>query len=137
MATPVSRQTVRVQAIRLLVLAAFLFPLFVVASNGTGAGGGGGTGAGGGGISNPLQGCEDIRQCVENVVKYALGLAGVLALAGIVYGGFLYMTAGDNQDRIQGGKSAVTYSIIGLIIIGLAYAIVVFIFNALGGGGGP
>lgn len=93
--------------------------------------------AGGDGIANPLEGaCADIKGCVENVVRYALGLAGVLALAAIVYGGFLYITAAGNQERIESGKNAVTYSIIGLVIIGFAYAIVNFVFQALGGGGG-
>lgn len=110
-----------------LALAAFLLPNVLLAQ-----------GTGGGGIANPLKGaCDEIGPCVENVVRYALGLAGILALAGIIYGGFLYMTAGDSQDRIQSGKQAVFYSIFGLIVIGLAYAIVNFIFQALGGGGGP
>lgn len=93
--------------------------------------------AGGDGIANPLEGaCADIKGCLENVVKYVLGLAGVLALAAVVYGGFLYITAAGNQERVESGKNAVTYSIIGLVVIGLAYAIVSFVFQALGGGGG-
>lgn len=86
-------------------------------------------------IQNPI-GCDDIGACILNVVDYVLGLAGVLALAGIVYGGFMYITAAGNQDRIESGKNMVTYAVIGLIVIGLSYAILQFIFNALGGGAG-
>ncbi|TSC71939.1 MAG: Uncharacterized protein G01um101438_825 [Parcubacteria group bacterium Gr01-1014_38] len=71
------------------------------------------------------------------VVNYVLALAGVLALAAIVYGGFLYITAAGNQDRVEAGKNAVTYSVIGLVVIGLSYAILTFIFDALTKGGGP
>lgn len=85
-------------------------------------------------LTNPV-GCDDIGECIGTFIQYALGLAGVLALAGIVYGGFLYLTAAGNQERVESGKNAVTYSIIGLIIIGLAFAIVNFVFQALGGGG--
>lgn len=93
--------------------------------------------AGGDGIVNPLEGaCADIKSCLENVVRYVLGLAGVLALAAIVYGGFLYISAAGNQERVESGKNAVTYSIIGLVIIGFAYAIVSFVFQVLGGGSG-
>lgn len=89
-------------------------------------------------IQDPLQGkCVDLADCIQNVVQYVLGLAGILALAGIVYGGFLYITAAGNQERVESGKNAVFYSIVGLIVIGLAFAIVTFVFNALGGGGGP
>lgn len=87
-------------------------------------------------IKNPI-GCDTIDACILLVVNYVLGLAGVLALASIVYGGFLYITAAGNQDRIEAGKNAVYYSIIGLLVIGLSYAILRFIFSALGGGGGP
>ena len=48
-------------------------------------------------IKNPI-GCDDIGACIIRVVNYVLGLAGVLALAAIVYGGFLYITAAGNQD---------------------------------------
>ena len=81
-------------------------------------------------IKNPI-GCGKIDECILKVVDYVLGLAGVLALAGIVYGGFMYITAAGNQDRVESGKSAVTYSVIGLIVIGLSYAVLQFIFNAL------
>lgn len=88
-------------------------------------------------LTNPVAaGCNDIGECIEKFIEYALGLAGVLALAGIVYGGFVYITAAGNQERVEAGKNAVTYSIIGLVIIGLAFAIVNFVFQALGGGGG-
>ena len=87
-------------------------------------------------ITNPI-GCGTIDACILRVVDYVLALAGVLALAAIVYGGFLYITAAGNQDRIEAGKNAVTYSVIGLIVIGLSYAILRFIFEALGGRGGP
>lgn len=87
-------------------------------------------------LENPATACTDIKQCIEKFIEYALGLAGVLALAGIVYGGFVYITAAGNQERVESGKNAVTYSIIGLVVIGLAFAIVNFVFQALGGGGG-
>lgn len=93
------------------------------------------------GIQNPV-GCRDIPECLGRVIQWVLGLVGVLALAGIVYGGFLYITSGGNQDRIEEGKRAVFYSIVGVVIVGLAYAILAFIFGALSGsapgfGGSP
>ncbi len=83
-------------------------------------------------ITNPI-GCNKIDECVLLVVNYVLGLAGVLALAAIVYGGFLYITAAGNQDRIEQGKHAIFYSIVGLVVIALSYAILTFVFRALSG----
>lgn len=88
-------------------------------------------------ITNPLKGtCDTINQCILTVVDSVLGLAGILALAAIVYGGFLYITAAGNQDRIEAGKHAVFYSIVGLVVIALSYAILTFVFASLGGRGG-
>lgn len=102
-----------------------LLPIVVTAANG------GGTSST---IQNPVA-CNDLRACLEKVVEYVLSLAGVLALAGVIYGGFIYLTSAGSQERIETGKNAVVYSVIGVIVIGLAFAIVQFIFNALGGGG--
>ncbi len=110
----------------LLIAGLVLVPIATLAQN-----------SGGAGITNPIN-CNEIGACLANVIKYVLGIAGILALAGIVWGGFLYITAGGNQDRIESGKNAVFYSVVGLIVIGLAFAIVSFVFQALGGGnGGP
>lgn len=88
-------------------------------------------------LDNPVnKACNELSGCIMALVNYALGLAGVLALAGIVWGGFLYITAAGNQDRVESGKNAIYYSILGLLVIGLSYAILSFIFSALGGGGG-
>lgn len=84
-------------------------------------------------ITNPI-GCDKIDTCILRVVNYVLGLAGVLALAAIVYGGFMYITAAGNQDRIEAGKHAVFYSVVGLVVIALSYAILTFVFTSLGGG---
>lgn len=88
------------------------------------------------GLQNPV-GCNDLAGCIQRFINYVLILAGVLALGGIVYGGFLYIFSAGEESRIQQGKNAVTYSIIGLVVIGLSYAILKFIFQGLGGRAGP
>lgn len=108
----------------LVLSGTLLFPVIASATNGIGTGV----------IENPLAGgCEDIRGCVEKVVDYALGLATTIALAGVVYGGFVYLSSAGSPERIEAGKNAVTYSVVGLIVIGLSYAIVRAVFLALGG----
>lgn len=90
---------------------------------------------GGGGLTNPI-GCDDLGVCIANLVKGVLALVGVVAVAFIVYGGFLYISAGGNETQVQQGKQAVVGAVIGIIVVGLAFAIVEFVFGALKGGGG-
>lgn len=86
-------------------------------------------------IESPI-GDISLEQLIANIIKYALTLTAVIAVGYIVYGGFLYISAGGDSKQIEAGKTAVIGAVVGIIIIGLAYAIVEFVINAMGGGGG-
>jgi hypothetical protein len=88
------------------------------------------------GIKNPLGDTEDLQTVIASIVKGALGLTAVVAVGFIVYGGFLYITAAGDDAQIKKGKEALVGAIIGIIVIGLAYAIVAFVIGAMGAGGG-
>jgi len=57
---------------------------------------------------------------ILNVVKFLLLLAAALALAGIVYGGLMYILSLGDESKASRGKQAILYSVIGLIIAGTA-----------------
>jgi hypothetical protein len=73
----------------------------------------------------------DIRVIIAKIVRIALGLLGIVALVLILYGGFIWMTAGGNQDRIDQAKKILVNAVIGLVIILSAFAIVSFVINKL------
>lgn len=82
----------------------------------------------------------DIRLIIANIIRIALGLLGIILVILIMYAGFLWMTAGGNEEQISKSKAMLKNAVIGLVIILSAYAIVWFIFRMLGvpgGGGGP
>jgi len=87
------------------------------------------------GIQSPIK-AESLEVLIADIVKWALGLTAVLAVAFIVYGGFLYISAAGDESQLKAGKQAIIGAVIGIIVIGLAYAIVQFVVNAMGGGGG-
>lgn len=68
------------------------------------------------------------------VVNYALGLVGVLALFFIVYGGFLYVTAHGDSQQVDKAKEIIIYAVIGIIVIGVAAALVNFVVSGILGG---
>ncbi len=89
----------------------------------------------------------DIRLVVANIIRIALGLLGTVALVIIIYAGYLWMTAGGNDEQIQTAKKLLINAAIGLAIILSAYAIASFVISRLtgattgtgggeGGGGG-
>jgi hypothetical protein len=83
-------------------------------------------------ISQPLGlPATDIRLVVANIIRIALGLLGIIALVLIVYAGYLWMTAGGNEEQIADAKKFLINTAIGLAIILSAYAIVSFIISKL------
>ncbi len=78
----------------------------------------------------------DIRQIIATIIKVALGLLGIILLGLVLYGGYLYMTAGGNDEQVAQAKTILRNAVIGLIIILSAYAIVTFVLRAIGVGQG-
>jgi hypothetical protein len=80
-------------------------------------------------LTNPI-GTSDVRVIIGYVIKAALGISGSLALLMFVWGGFLWLTAAGNSDRIEKGKKVLIWSTLGLVVIFSAYTIT----NAVIGG---
>ena len=64
-----------------------------------------------------------------NAVQWTLGMLGLIAVIMIIYGGFTWMTAAGNEERITKAKGVLKAAIIGLIVILLSWAIVFGIFT--------
>ncbi|MEK7856952.1 MAG: pilin [Acidobacteriota bacterium] len=75
---------------------------------------------------------------MARIIRIALGFLGIILLCLILYGGYLWMMAGGNEEQIGTAKRVLTNAVIGLIIILSAWAIVTFVLRLFGlsGGGG-
>ncbi len=69
---------------------------------------------------------------LKSVSSAAIGFAGVVAVGFIIYGAYLYVTSMGDPGKVKKAKQTLTYSIIGLIIVLLAFAIVTFVLDELG-----
>jgi cysteine-rich repeat protein len=85
-------------------------------------------------------GSEDPRIIVANIIRIGLTLLGVVAVVIVLYGGFTWMTAGGDEEKVSRAKRILVNGGIGLVIILLSWTITTFIISALvnatGGGGG-
>jgi amino acid transporter len=72
-------------------------------------------------------GTADLKTTVINIIRWALGFMTLLAVVFIIYGGFIWLTAGGDESRVEKAKQIITAAVIGLIIILLAWAIVIFV----------
>ncbi len=73
----------------------------------------------------------DPRLIVGNIIRIALGFLGVIAIGLIIYGGFLWMTASGDEEKITTAKKVLVSAVIGLLIILSAFAIATFILNSI------
>lgn len=70
-------------------------------------------------------------QILKEYITIALGFVIFIAVGSIVYSGYLYMSAGGEEARVEKAKKSLIYSIIGIIISLLIYVIPVVVNNLL------
>lgn len=71
-------------------------------------------------------GCDfaDFIDTINRVINWIISIAGVIFTISAIYGGFLYMTSGDNSGNKEKAKNILSSTIIGFIIILTAWLIV-------------
>ncbi|MEK7631602.1 MAG: hypothetical protein AAB445_01880 [Patescibacteria group bacterium] len=75
-------------------------------------------------------GSADLKQTVVNIIQWFLGLLGLVAIVMILYGGFTWMTAGGNEDKVDTAKQIISAASVGLVIILISWAIVSFVIGS-------
>ena len=74
---------------------------------------------------------SDPRETAVKIINTALGFLGLIAVVIVLYGGFMWMTAAGNEERISKAKQILTAGIIGLVIIAMAWAIASYVVGAI------
>lgn len=74
---------------------------------------------------------KDINLALSNLVNLILGFITMIAVLVIIYGGVLYLTSMGNEENSKRAKQTIASGIIGLVICGLAYAIVLAVKTLL------
>lgn len=72
-------------------------------------------------------GNADLKTTVINILNLALGLMALVAVVMIIIGGFTWLTAGGNEEKVDKAKKIISAAVIGLIIVLLAWAVVIFV----------
>jgi hypothetical protein len=90
------------------------------------SGAGKGTAACSGNGQDNISGTNGIILRASALISIVAGVAAVIA---IMMAGFMFITAGGDSNRISTAKKTVSYAIVGLVIIVLARAIVVFVIG--------
>ncbi|MFC1662554.1 hypothetical protein ACFL04_00085 [Patescibacteria group bacterium] len=72
-------------------------------------------------------GSADLKDTVVNIIQWILGILALIAVVMVIYGGFIWLTASGDDAKIDKAKKIISAAIIGLIVVILAWAIVIFV----------
>lgn len=76
-------------------------------------------------------GTADLQETAIAIIQWILGLLGIIGVAFVLYGGFLWLTSAGNEDKIERAKKVITAAVIGLVIVLLSWAIIQFAVRTL------
>ena len=67
----------------------------------------------------------------KNIVNILLFIIGAVSVIMLIYGGIRYTTSGGNANSVTAAKNTIMYSIIGLVVAILAFAVVNFVVKQM------
>ena len=76
-------------------------------------------------------GNADPEDMIVSVINWILGILALVAVIMILVGGFLWMTAGGNEEKVDKAKKLLIAAIIGLVIILAAWGIATYAIGKL------
>ena len=68
---------------------------------------------------------------VTKIISYIFPVAGFIALIFIIYGGYMWMASTGNPEGVKKAQGTLTWSVIGLIMIMVVYALINVILKFL------
>ena len=84
-----------------------------------------------GNVPEGLTESTDLAGILMNITNYILGFITIIAVLMLIWGGIQYLTAAGDEGQVDAAKKTITYAIIGLVVVGISYAIVVVVVNTL------
>jgi len=75
---------------------------------------------------------SDISVLMSRGINAMLMFMGSIALILVVYAGFMWMTAGGNESRIQKARTILVWTLLGTVAIGASYGFIKFVITIFG-----
>lgn len=75
---------------------------------------------------------NDVGQLISAAVGVLLILSALLAFFYLILGGIQWITSGGDKTNMEAARNKITHAIVGLIIVGAAWAMMVLVQNFLG-----
>jgi hypothetical protein len=69
---------------------------------------------------------------VNGVISYVFITMGIIAVAMVIVGAIQYTTSAGSPDKVARAKNTIMYSVLGLLVIIMAFSIVTFVVSGVG-----
>ncbi len=78
-------------------------------------------------------GSNSPEEIVIQLINWVLGILALIAVVLILIGGFKWMTAAGNEEKVEGAKKLIIAAIIGMVIVLAAWGISLYAVSILAG----
>jgi hypothetical protein len=75
---------------------------------------------------------SDVGQLISALVGVLLIISALLAFFYLIMGGISWITSGGDKAKMEEARNKITHAIVGLIIVGAAWAVMTLVQNFLG-----
>lgn len=69
---------------------------------------------------------------LPNIITILFGIAILVAIFFLVFAGFQWMTSGGDKQKISDSKRRIVFTLVGLMVVFLAYVIIAFVVKFFG-----
>ena len=67
---------------------------------------------------------DTLTNDVTTIINAVIGILGLVCVVVMIIGGINYMTSAGDAGKVKKGKDTILYGLIGLVVCGLAFALV-------------
>lgn len=86
-------------------------------------------------IRNPIA-AENFQSIIARIADWAVAIAASLTTLVVLWAGYLYLLGGASEDNVKRAKSAITWAVVGFIVVLVSASVSALIKNVLGGASG-
>ena len=74
---------------------------------------------------------KPLQSIIFEFVSFFLGIFGIYFLSMMIYSGFLYFSAGGNDDQVAKAKKTIRNAVLGFVIVAISYSVLILIFRTI------
>ena len=76
---------------------------------------------------------EGLSGVIGTIINFVLGIVGMICVVIIIVGGITYATSQGDAGKVSKATKTLLYGVVGLVVCLLAFAIVNFVLDGIGG----